>query len=275
MKKHIFLSILLYFFIFLLLAFLIYSFFSDDIELVLSSLLFVGASLLFGFMLSFYILKQKFEIDENVLHLTKEILHELAIPLATIKANALLLKRTLKTDEKSLKRLGRIEESSVRLERLYNELIYSIKKEVKSVDREEIFLKELLEERIDSMKLLHRNKFVLELEEDYIFADKIGFEKMFDNILTNAMKYSNKDSSIVITFKKHILMIEDRGVGMDEMELLGIYERYFQLDNRRQGEGIGLALVKSYCDDEKIKINISSEKGYGTTVSLDLTSIVI
>jgi len=275
MKKQILLSILLYVFIFLLLTSLVYSFFSDDIKIVLSSLLLVGVPLLFGFMLSFYILKQKFEMDENVLHLTKEILHELAIPLATIKANSMLLKRTLKTDMKSLKRLERIDESSVRLERLYDELIYSIKKEVKSVDREKVSLKELLEERIDAMRLLHRNSFDLELNEHIVLVDKIGFEKMFDNILTNAMKYSEKKSTIIIKLVNSILSVEDKGVGMSEVELLGIYERYFQLDNRRQGEGIGLALVKTYCDDEKIKITISSKKDIGTIVRLDLTSIVI
>jgi len=275
MKKHIFLSILLYFFIFLLLAFLVYNFISDDIEIVFSSLLLAGVSLLFGFMLSFYVLKQKFKIDENVLHLTKEILHELALPLATIKANSLLLKRTLREDEKSLKRLGRIDDSSVRLERLYDELIYSIKKEIKSVDRERVDVKELVEKRIETMKLLHRNSFVLELESHVTVVDRIGFEKMFDNILTNAMKYSNKESEIVVTLNRSILSVADKGIGMDEMELLGIYERYFQLNDKQEGQGIGLALVKAYCDDEKIKVNINSKKNIGTIVTLDLTSIVI
>ena len=57
-------------------------------------------------------------------------------------------------------------------------------------------------------------------------------------------------------------------------ELITIYERYYQLDNTAYGEGIGLALVNAYCDDEKIKIRITSKKGEGTKVGLDLSSII-
>ena len=275
MKKQILVSILIYFFVFLLLMVALYGFFYEDVEIVISSLPLVVVSLVFAFMLNSYILKQKFEVDDNVLHLTKEILHELAIPISTIQANALLLKRTLKEDEKAVKRLNRIEDSSKRLERLYEELIYSIKKEIKSVERENVALAGLIEERVNTMKMLHRNSFSLEIEECTIWVDKIGFEKMFDNILTNAMKYSTKESTIKITLNDSILSIEDKGIGMDEIELLGIYERYFQLDNSRYGEGIGLALVRAYCDDEKIKIDIFSIKGEGTKVCLDLTALVI
>jgi signal transduction histidine kinase len=84
------------------------------------------------------------------------------------------------------------------------------------------------------------------------------------------MKYSDKSKPITIVLKENILTIEDRGIGMDETELITIYERYYQSDNTSYGEGIGLALVKAYCDDEKIKIWISSHKDKGTKVSLDL-----
>ena len=275
MKKQIYISISIYLLIFLLLIFVVYGFFSQEIELNIVNFLLLLLPLSFAFFLNYYILKQKFEVDENLLHLTKEILHELAIPISTIQANTQLLKRGVEKDEKSLKRLNRIEDSTKRLERLYDELIYSIKKEIKSVEREEIRLRELVEERVSSMRLLHRNSFSLKLEDRIIRVDKIGFEKIFDNILTNAMKYSEKSSSIKITFKEQILSIEDSGIGMDEMELLGVYERYYQLDNSKRGEGIGLALVKAYCDDEQIKIKIHSVKGEGTKVSLDLSALVV
>jgi signal transduction histidine kinase len=275
MKKQVFISIFLYLFVFLVLIITVYGLFNEKVEIVIPSLLIMVVSLIFGFMLNSYILKQKFDVDENVLHLTKEILHELAIPLSTIQANALLLKRTLNEDAKSLKRLKRIEDSSKRLERLYEELIYSIKKEIRSVEKEEVALKPLIEERVNIMKMLHRNPFLLELDAETIVVDKIGFEKMFDNILTNAMKYSPKEHTITISLEGTILSIADKGIGMSELELRKIYERYVQLDNARYGEGIGLALVKAYCDDEKISINIYSKKGEGTTVDLNLKKIIV
>jgi len=241
---------------------------------MLGAIFLLFSSVIVGYLLNEYILNKKFEIDKNLLHITKEILHELNIPIATIQANSKLLKRTLEGNEKSMVRLSRIDASTWRLERLYRELIYSIKKEIYLIEKESFDLKELVLERVESLKLLNRNAFILALESCYINVDKIGFEKALDNILTNAMKYSAKDAPIHLCLQNELLTVEDQGVGMDETELVKVYERYYQLDNNVHGEGIGLALVKAYCDDEKIGIHISSTKGIGTKVTFDLTAVI-
>ena len=273
MKKQIWIATLLYTLSIIFLLGLFYTFLSSTMEFIVASLLVIALSLAFGYILNSYILSQKLTIDENLLHLTREILHELNIPLSTIQANSTLLKRTLKDNEKALKRLGRIEDSSKRLERLYAELIYSIKKEIHSIEKESFRVDELIEERVAVLRLQQRNPFLLYTEPLSISVDKIGFEKMLDNILINAMKYSDKSKPITIRLKENILTIEDRGIGMDEVELISIYERYYQSDSTVRGEGIGLALVKAYCDDAKIKIWISSQKGEGTKVSLALLKV--
>jgi len=279
MNRHIFISTLLYVISIMVLLLGFYIFlearaFSQN-AFIIGAWLFVLISVVFGYILNAYILSQKFKVDENLLHLTKEILHELNIPISTIQANTSLLRRTLKDNEKSLKRLSRIDASTSRLERLYAELVYSIKKEIHSIEKEEFLLEDLIIERVEEMKLLNRNPFILKLESHSINVDKIGFEKMLDNIMANAMKYSDKSSTIKIMLKEKTLSIIDQGIGMDETELISLYERYYQLDNTTYGEGIGLALVKAYCDDEKIKIRINSIKGKGTEVSLDLHYIVL
>ncbi|MCK5855560.1 MAG: HAMP domain-containing histidine kinase [Sulfurovaceae bacterium] len=275
MKKQIWVSTLLYMLSTMLLFGLLYALLNSEIGLLVGFFLLFLLSLGFGYIFSSYILSQKFKIDESLLHLTKEILHELNIPLSTIQANSTLLKRTLKGNDKGLKRLGRIDNASKRLERLYMELIYSIKKEIHSVEKEQVKLVLLIEERVDILKQQKRNSFILEIEPFDIYVDKIGFEKMLDNILINAMKYSDKNSAIKIKLQESILLIEDSGVGMDEVELITIYERYYQSDYHVSGEGIGLALVKAYCDDEKIRIDISSQKGVGTVVRFDLLNVNI
>lgn len=228
-----------------------------------------------GYSLNSYILSEKFKVDANLLHLTKEILHELNIPLSTIQANTTLLRRTLKDNEKGIRRLARIDESSKRLNRLYHELIYSIKKEIHTIEKETFDVKEIVEDRVLLFKQLDRNDFILSLSPLIISADKIGFEKMLDNIIGNAMKYSDKEKPIVITIKDSILSIKDSGIGIDEMELIKIYDRYYQSDNHIDGEGIGLSLVKAYCDDENIKIRIQSQKNMGTEVKFNLTNVKI
>ena len=222
-----------------------------------------------GVIISTHLLAPKAQLDESLSQLSSEILHELNIPLSTIQANTALLKKYMK-EEKSLQRLARIESSSIRLERLYRELVYSIKKEIHPIEKEIFSLKSVLQERIETLESFGRNRFDLEMEECLLKTDKIGFEKMIDNLLINAMKYSPKESPITICVRHNLLTITDKGIGMDETQLLRVYERYYQGDSKKEGEGIGLALVKSYCDEENIDIQIQSQKNCGTTILLDL-----
>lgn len=230
-------------------------------------------AMILGYILSGDILAPKQEMDARFLHLSKEILHELNLPLATIEANSKMLKKA-HSDEKTQKRLKRIDAASVRLKRLYDELVYTINKEIYNVEKEHFSLLALIEERVEAMKELGRNPFHLEVSDCSLFADRIGFEQMVDNLLSNAMKYSSREAPIRIATEGNKLVIEDRGIGMSESELVQIFERYYQSDSKQKGEGIGLALVKAYCDEAKIGIAILSKPGEGTTVKLDLTQCI-
>lgn len=225
-----------------------------------------------GYILSGDLLSPKWEMDAKFAHLSKEILHELNIPLSTIDANATMLKKT-HTDEKSQRRLDRISAASIRLKRLYDELVYTINKEIHIVEKEYFSLVKLVEERVEVLRGFDRNIFELASTDMTLFADKIGFEQMIDNLLNNAMKYSNKTSLIKISTEGNSLLIQDQGIGMSEDDLVRIFERYYQSDTSHKGEGIGLALVKAYCDECRIGIVILSEPGKGTIVKLDLKQI--
>jgi signal transduction histidine kinase len=82
-----------------------------------------------GYILTAIIFAPKEQMEDRLTTLTNDIIHELNIPLSTIQANTKMLQKTY-DDEKSLKRLSRIEDASVRLEKLYKELVYAIRKEM-------------------------------------------------------------------------------------------------------------------------------------------------
>lgn len=239
---------------------------------------FVAGGLLFlvalgwGYVLLGILFAPNKDIEDRLRTLTTEIMHELNIPLSTIQANANLLKRTLE-DEKSLRRIVRIEDASLRLQRLYDELVYTIRKEIHLVIKEPFDVKNIIEERVAICKEQKRNHFSLSLSSYEIKADKIGFEQMIDNILVNAMKYSPKHAMITISLQEHTLCIKDEGIGMTETELLRVHERYFQGDKTKEGKGIGLTLVKIYCDSEDIDIIIHSQKNVGTEICLNLVKV--
>lgn len=225
-----------------------------------------------GYVLTALIFAPKKQMEDTLSTLTKDIIHELNIPLSTINANTSMLKKTLE-DEKSLKRLNRIDDASLRLKKLYDELVYAINKEMHTIEKERFDVRVLLEERIAFFEEQHRNPFLLIVQSYEVMADKIGFEQMLDNILTNAMKYSSKDAPIILALEKDMLSIQDEGTGMSASELLRVHERYFQGDESKDGQGIGLALVKAYCESEDIDITIQSEKNKGTCVRLDLSKV--
>jgi len=276
MKKEVLLATLFYtlgiFILFVMLFWFLKTNGFNAKEFIVGSGMLLFIAIGFGYIINCYILNPKFRIDENLLHLLKEIFHELNIPLSTIKANCAMLKKKA-SDDKTLVRIERIEGATLRLHRLYKELVYNIKKEIAPIEKELFSLHKLIHERVDNFRDFERNPFELLIEERSITADKIGFEKVVDNLISNAMKYSDKATPIKIVLQNFILSIEDKGIGMDETQLVSIFERYYQLDSTAKGEGIGLAIVKSYCDNAKIKIAIYSKKNEGTKVVLNLERV--
>jgi len=226
-------------------------------------------------VISSLIMAPRREREAYLEHLVNEIIHELNIPLSTIRANSEMLKKSLGGDERSLRRLGRIEDASTRLERLYEELVYRIKKETQQIEKEHFALLEVVTGRVRCFEEQGRNPFNVEIPTDVmIVADRIGFEQMLDNLIANAVKYSDKETPITIRLGDTTLSIRDRGIGMESTELMRVMERYYQGDPEREGKGLGLALVKAYCDSEGIDIRIVSEKGKGTEVILEMSRLI-
>lgn len=210
--------------------------------------------------------------DQKLEHLIKESLHELNLPIATIKANIEMLQKG-ETNHKRLRRIARIEEALRRFRRLYDMLSYNLKKELMPIDREVFDLKVLIEERVAFFEYLNRNSFFTNLESLTIYADKIGLEQVIDNIIENSIKYSSKESPVEITLQGTQLSIKDFGVGIEASELPLIYQRYYQESEGFRGEGIGLAIARRYCDSEGVGLKIESQKGVGTEVFFDFLTL--
>jgi signal transduction histidine kinase len=205
---------------------------------------------------------------QNLQNLSKETLHELNLPISTIKTNIQMIKKDLK-DEKSLKRLKRIESGCDMLEQRYNELDYLIKTQSVQDIKERFDLESLVYQRVEFVKQIYPNtKFRLELESTHILNDKLGLSKVIDNIIDNGVKYSQNSNKIDIKLKNHELSIKDYGCGMEEFELLRIFDNYYQSDKSVKGFGIGLSMIKRFCDKQNIYLNFDSKVDIGTTVTL-------
>jgi len=206
-------------------------------------------------------------------NLSKETLHELNLPISTIQTNVGMLQKHTQ-DPKTLKRIQRIESACSMLKQRYNELDYMIKMQTKQQLKEVCQLRDLVEQRVVFLQRIYSQvEFILELEELEIFIDTIGLAKVIDNIIDNGVKYSPEHKKIVIRIEKETLFIQDFGIGMDEIELLHIFDNYYQANEEMQGFGIGLSMVKRYCDTNNIELRFDSQKGIGTTVMLRFKEI--
>ena len=209
-----------------------------------------------------------FEHVTNLQNLSSETLHELNLPISTIKTNVHMLKNNI-SDEKDLKRVSRIQSACDMLQQRYNELDYMIKLQSSNVKYEKIQLDELIRSRVEFLnRIFSHIEFDLELSPTQISNDKVGLSKVIDNLLDNAVKYSQNIHKISIKLRDQTLFIQDYGCGMDEVELLKIFDKYYQSNSKMQGFGIGLSMVKRFCDANNIVLNFKSKPNVGTTVIL-------
>ena len=208
------------------------------------------------------------EYVKNLQALSKETLHELNLPISTITTNTQMLRKNLQ-DAKNIKRTARIESACEMLQQRYNELDYLIKMQTKQEIKEHFFLDELVKNRVTFIqKIYPQINFHLTLSKCELYIDKIGLSKVIDNLIDNGVKYSLNSKNIDITIDNKMLMIRDYGMGMDEVQLLTIFDNYYQSNDNMQGFGIGLSMVKRFCDLQSIELNFKSKPEHGTTVLL-------
>jgi len=214
-----------------------------------------------------------YEYVKNLQNLSKETLHELNLPISTIMSNSQMLSKSF-DDEKTQKRLNRIDSACVMLKQRYNELEYMIKMQSKQDVKESFSLNQLIEQRVLFLKNIYPHiDFKTDLQDMEITNDKTGLSKVIDNIIDNGVKYSQNSNVIKIRLNSATLEIQDYGLGMDEVELLQIFDNYYQANDNMQGFGIGLSMVKRFCDTNNIDLSFKSSLNSGTTVILKFKKI--
>jgi len=230
--------------------------------------------IIFAIILNFFLSKPLYEplfrSDENLQRTIKETLHELNIPASTIQANAQMLEKNIK-DEKNIKRLNRIKLATNELLKLYNQMEYEIKKEIDRIDKQEFSLDEIINNSIDKFQDI-KGSISIEnsVKNRIINSDKNGFQKIIDNLLSNAIKYNHENGVVKISFEDNTLSIFNTGKTIDTKNLFIVFEQYFQEDSKNSGFGLGLNIVKDFCDKNQIEIKIEPTKK-GTLIRLNLS----
>jgi signal transduction histidine kinase len=109
-----------------------------------------------------------------------------------------------------------------------------------------------------------------------IIGDNYTLDQIFANLIDNAIKYTNSGAIVIKVFNDEtgliVCEIEDSGIGISEEFMGNIFKPFTQEEQgytrRYEGNGLGLALVKKYCELNGIDISVKSRKGEGTTFIL-------
>ncbi len=191
----------------------------------------------------------------------KKIIHEMNTPLSIISLNVDNLESTLGEKEQ----FEAIKASTKSLSSIYNDLYYLTKKEKKTTHIEKIELVKFLSSRVaffDEMANVKNIDIALDIHNEYsILMDSYELERVIDNTISNAIKYSFEDSLIDIVLDKNdrfFLEIKDFGVGISDTSK--IFDAYYQQKDKNIGLGLGLSIVKDICDKNKIEIEVSSNE---------------
>ncbi|MHB9041776.1 MAG: sensor histidine kinase, partial [Melioribacteraceae bacterium] len=110
------------------------------------------------------------------------------------------------------------------------------------------------------------------ISDPKIFCDKYSVNQIFINLVDNAIKYTNEGTVNILVDKneenKIKVTVEDTGIGMSEEFIALMYEPFMQEERgysrRYEGNGLGLSLIKKYCDLNKAAITVESGKKKGT-----------
>ncbi|MHC8522145.1 sensor histidine kinase [Rossellomorea sp. H39__3] len=223
--------------------------------------------------------------EERKRQFLSNVAHELRTPLTYIGGYTAVLMDKVHTDpddaEESLKL---IQKESIRMQKLINELLELNKLEDSSshLEFEPIVLSELLSDTLSLVQPHALEKdLVLEKsldEETIINGDPDRIRQVVYNVLDNAIKYSKPQGKIILRSSRQgdeaLISIRDHGIGIPSSSIPRIGERFYRSDLSRTrnsgGYGLGLSIAKEILHRHGGSMQIESEEGAGTTVTVKI-----
>ena len=202
--------------------------------------------------------------------------HELKTPIFILKGYVDMLSDWGKNDKEVLDEgLIVLKKEIQNMQELTEKLLFLAKSRNLTIEKTSINLDSVLKEIIDNLIFAYpKQKINYSSSEIFIDSDAALLKLLFKNLIENAIKYG-KDNPINIELKKEKkvkVIIEDFGVGISQKALPHIFERFYREDEARNREiksyGLGLSIVKEIINLLDIDIQVDSQLGKGTKITL-------
>lgn len=206
--------------------------------------------------------------------------HDLKSPLANITAFAGILEKKMQ-DEQSKKYLGFIKTSAQDMTLMISDLLQHSTIDQK-LNIEKVNFTDLIETTIQRLSndIKQSNAtIVFDNEASHtVFCDKLKLTTVLQNLISNAINYSKKDTRPIIEIKSFFeknnnfqLSVADNGIGMKQENTGNIFKMFHRLNDKKvSGTGIGLATCKKIIDLHRGQISVTSEYMKGSTFIIEI-----
>jgi signal transduction histidine kinase len=216
--------------------------------------------------------------------------HQLRSPLSNLKwvIEFLMSGKVCSISEKQAEYFKILKENNDRMTNLIADLLI-----VSKIDQNQIFLNK---EKVSLVELIQeiirkKDSFIkaLNVEIDFSFekdlpliiTDSFQVKIIIENLLDNAVRYTEKQGKVLINLKKKknnfLVEVKDDGIGIPQRDQKYVFQKFFRSDNikrhQTEGSGLGLYIAKSITQKLGGKMNFKSQEGMGSTFWFNLPII--
>src|SRR6185437_4629020 len=210
--------------------------------------------------------------------------HDLRAPLKSLLGLVKLAYMDVEKDDYTFieKYLVMMEQSIGKLDNTIKDIIYYSRNSRMEIVKDEIDFNVLINEAFEKLRYMDGmekiGKIVTIDNTEPFFSDKTRLSIVFNNIISNAIKYrdNRKESCLEITIhtdsEKALIVIKDNGIGISEKYIDKIFNMFYRATEQSEGSGLGLYIVKETIDKLQGKIQVKSVMREGTEFTIEVPS---
>lgn len=250
-------------------------------RLVLTNLAILGLAGVAGYFLAGRTLRPIGQMVDDQNRFITDASHELRTPLTSLKSEIEVGLRDKNLTTKEARELleSNLEEVN-KLQYLSDNLIKLTKNGATKTVLEKVQLAQVVENAIQKVTTLARQKKIIienHVKDHQLIAEGQSLTELFVVLLDNAIKYSDKNTTVMVDSRKsddHVVArVKDQGMGIPKEEIPHLFDRFYRADKARSGAdgyGLGLSIAKQIVEKHGGSIKVDSEVGKGSTFSIQL-----
>ncbi|MFE0557912.1 sensor histidine kinase [Paenibacillus sp. NPDC058910] len=234
--------------------------------------------------------RERERLDRNREEWMSGISHDLRTPLSSIQGYGYMLESAPQDwNQEELREMGTVirEKGHYMLELIDDfSLVFRLRNEIRPQELTTLDLNELVRRCV----LKYVNDATLDANFNYIGGEGAllvdgnakWLQRLMDNLITNAVKHNPEGVNIEVRVERlpagAAIVVADQGVGMDEETRCNLFERYYRGTNTEEskdGSGLGMSISKAIVEAHRGRVNVWSEVGRGTTITVQLPETAV